>query len=283
MTTVTIRAADSAQALDEVMRCLGPDAMILSTRQYKGQVEVIAALAGAPPPADPAEPAPATGFSDHLLRELARPPVRSGVLPPRLPRRVVLVGPPGGGRSTLAARLAAESLRTPGAARPSLIAPRPDLLSAPGRLSAHARLLGLVPQRPVWKAGGPAHLASPAMDETQIIDLSDLPHLEPSQLTNLAHRADAAVWLVLPTGLHPIVLTQLCERFAGLASHVVLTRTDLCAPTSDDLDVPRQYGLSVSLLAGGGALMDALTAVVLPSLTDPASDDAALFPLGGVA
>ncbi len=241
MTTVTIRAADSAQALDEVMRCLGPDAMILSTRQYKGQVEVIAARASPPPPAASADGPHSTGFSDHLLRELARPPVRSGVLPPHLPRRVVLVGPPGGGRSTLAARLAAESLRTPGAARPSLIAPRPDLLSAPGRLSAHARLLGLVPQRPVWKAGRAAGLASPAMDETQIIDLSDLPDLEPAQLSDLASHPDAAVWLVVPTGLHPVLLDQLCARFAGLASHVVLTRTDLCAPSSDDLDVARAW------------------------------------------
>ena len=283
MATVTIRAADAAQALDEVMRCLGPDAMILSTRQHKGQVEVVAAPAGAALPVAPVSPPPVSGFSGHLLRELVRSQVRSGVLPPDLPGRVLLVGPPGGGRSTLAARLAAEALRTPGAARPTLIAPRPDVLTAPGRLSAQARLLGLVPHRPVWKAGDPADLPPPALDETQIIDLSDLPQLKPPHLTALADRADAEVWLVLPTGLHPTVLDRLCAQFAGSAHRVVLTRTDLCDPTTDDLEVPRLHGLTVSLLAGGGALIDALSALPPQPQTDAVSDDAVSSHFGGVA
>lgn len=300
MATVTIRAADAAQALDEVMRCLGPDALILSTRQNKGQVEVVASapVAGqgatgasatggsatgqangaALPLAAPIEPPIATGFSGHLLRQLARAPIRSGVLPPHLPGRVILAGPPGSGRSTLAARLAAEALRTPGAAQPSLIAPRPDLLTAPGRLSAQARLMGLVPHRPVWRVGEAADLAAPAVDETQIIDLSDLPQAEPSQLAEIAARADTALWLVLPTGLHPSLLDRLCEQFSGLASLVVLTRTDLCAPTPDDLAIPQRHGLTVSMLAGGGALLDALSALDLAPVADAATDDADFHP-----
>jgi hypothetical protein len=277
MATVTIRAADAAQALDEVMRCLGPDALILSTRQHKGQVEVVAAPSGGPVQPQ-AEPPVVSGFSGHLLRQLARSPVQSGVLPPHLPGRVILAGPPGSGRSTLAARLAAEALRTPGAARPVLIAPRPDLLTAPGRLSSCARLLGLVPHRPVWRSGEPVALPSPAVDETQIIDLSDLPQAEPSLLSGIAARADTALWLVLPTGLHPGLLDRLCQRFADLATHVVLTRTDLCAPTSDDLQTPRRHGLPVSLLAGGGALLDALSAVPVPPAFDAVAEDAVLHP-----
>jgi flagellar biosynthesis GTPase FlhF len=46
MTTITIRAADSAEALEEVMRRLGPDALILSTRQSRGMVEMVAGMAG---------------------------------------------------------------------------------------------------------------------------------------------------------------------------------------------------------------------------------------------
>ena len=40
MTTVTIRGADSQKAMDEVLRILGPDALILSTRHVAGMVEV---------------------------------------------------------------------------------------------------------------------------------------------------------------------------------------------------------------------------------------------------
>lgn len=279
MATVTIRAADAAQALDEVMRCLGPDALILSTRNHKGQVEVVAAPAGGLSPAAPAmaePPAVVPGFSGHLLRQLARSPARYGVLPPHLPGRVVLVGPPGAGRSTLAARLAAEAMRTPGAARPMLVAPRPDLLAAPGRLAAHARLLGLVVHRPVWRPGSPAELAAPGVDETQIIDLSDLPQAEPSQLSEIAVRADTAIWLVLPAGLHPDLLERLCARFCGLASHVVLTRTDLCAPTADDLRIPPRHDLAVSLLSGGAGLIDTLQPAGPAGLATPnAAPDAA--------
>lgn len=264
MATVTIRAADSAQALDEVMRCLGPDALILSTRQHKGQVEIVAAPAGGvpqPTPHAPETPSPlATGFSGHLLRQLAASQTASGVLPPHLPGRVVLVGPPGSGCSTLAARLAAEALRTGGAARPSLIAPRPDVLTAPGRLSGYARLLGLVPNRPIWRAEGAVALSAPAVDETQIIDLSDMPPADPARVIDLCARPDATLWLVLPTGLHPDLLDRYCGRFAGMASHVVLTRTDLCSPTAEDLDLPRRHGLPVSLLVGGTGLLDTLKA-----------------------
>ncbi|NEX45259.1 hypothetical protein [Pseudotabrizicola algicola] len=275
MGTVTIRAADSTLALEEVMRCLGPDALIVSTRQHMGQVEIIAAPAGgtAPLPSAPQPPEPrANGFAGQLLRQLARAPLHSGVLPPQLPGRVVLAGPPGGGRSTLALRLAAEALRSPGAARPVLVAPRPDLLTAPGRLSAQARLLGLVPHRPVWSPDGPFPLESPAMDTTQIVDLSDMPPLDPARLGEIAARSDAALWLVLPTGLHPAQIDRLCAPFAGLASHVVMTRTDLCPPTEDDLDPALRHGLPLSLLAGGAGLLDALTALAAPVTDTPASE-----------
>ena len=276
MATMTIRAPDSAQALDEVMRCLGPDALILSTRQHKGQVEIIAAPAGGvPSPAlASAEPiASAATFSGQLLRQIANAPQRAGVLPPHLPGRVVLAGPPGSGRSTLAARLAAEALRNPTAARPTLIAPRPDLLSPPGRLAAHARLLGLAPHRPIWRPEGPIDLRPPAPDETQILDLSDLPQIAPTRLSDVCAHADAALWLVLPTGLHPAVLERLCAQFAGMARHLVLTRTDLCAPTPDDLSIPARHDLSVALLAGGGGLLDALTAVSAVTSDDLATTD----------
>ena len=40
MSTIVVRASDTALAMDEVERRLGPDAFILSTKTNKGQVEI---------------------------------------------------------------------------------------------------------------------------------------------------------------------------------------------------------------------------------------------------
>lgn len=44
MSTIVVRASDSALAMDEVIRRLGPDALILSTKTKNGQVEIKASL-----------------------------------------------------------------------------------------------------------------------------------------------------------------------------------------------------------------------------------------------
>lgn len=245
------------------MRCLGPEALILSTRQHRGQVEIEAvsgdtALADLAPPA-PEKPDPAPQFAARLLRELTRRRRPDAVLPPNLPGRVVLVGPPGAGRSMLAARLAAEALRVPGARRPTLITPRPDLLCPPGALAGWARLLGLVPHRPVWANGIAGPLPAPATDQTQILDLSDLPPQDPDALAPLAAHPDAAIWLVLPTGLHPAYQDRLCRDWADKAALIALTRADLCPPTADDLGLNLRFGLPVALIAQGTGLLDTLS------------------------
>lgn len=271
MATITIRASDSAAALDEALRQLGPDAMILSTRQHRGQVEIVARSGNADDGAPPTPPAlrtpsglpplgsPAAGFGDHLRRAMTRDiVVAPQSLPPHLPGRIVLAGPPGAGRSMLAARLAAEALRAPAAARPVLIAPRRDALCAPGPLAGWARLLGLVAHRPVWGTAGAGPLAPPDPGETQIVDLSALPPLPSADLARLAALPEARLWLVLPAGLHPAYQDALCAPLAGLVDVLVLTRTDLCPPTPDDLDLPRRHRLPTGLVARGGALLDAL-------------------------
>lgn len=269
MTRLTIRGADTAQAMDEVLRVLGPDALILSTRQHRGLVEIEAASA------DEADltpaPRPEPSFAATLLSQLAARrggAGRADCLPPHLPRRVVLVGPPGSGRSLLAARLAAASLRLADAPRPRLIAPRPDSLTPPGVLSRHARLMGLVPDRPVWRPGQVPTLPAPAPDEVQIIDLSDLDAAaqQPDALAFLAELPGTALWLVIPTGLHPDWHDRLSATWAGRASMIVLTRADLCPPTADDMALPEQSGLPLGLIAAGTGLLDALS----PALTAPA-------------
>lgn len=290
MNTMVFSADDAARALDEAVRRLGPDALILSTRQVGGRVEVTAtapdaaelppepahppepARAAPPPPAEPAPPprAPAA-FAAEFLRRIAAepaaappglPPLR--VLPPDLPPRIVLAGPPGAGRSMLAARLAAESLRTEGAARPRLIAPRADLLVPPGRLSGWARLAGLQPERPVWPQSRITLPPLPTAGETQIIDLSDLPAFPAEALPQLVACPGAALWLVLPAGLHPRAHDLLCPPFSGRASCIALTRTDICPPTADDLALETRHGIPVGLYVGSPGLLDALS----PGLPD---------------
>lgn len=265
MTRLTIRAADSAQAMEELMRCLGPEALILSTRQHRGQVEIEAVSGDTPlddiAPRAPDRPAPEAPpqFASELLRALTRRRRPEAVLPPDLPGRVVLVGPPGAGRSLLSARLAAEALRVHGPRRPTLIAPRPDLLTPPGTLVGWARILGLVPHRPVWAKGAIGTLPAPAPDQTQILDLSDLPPQDPGALAPLAAHPDAAIWLVLPTGLHPEYQARLCRDWADRATLIALTRADLCPPTADDLTLGARFGLPVALIAQGTGLLDALS------------------------
>ena len=72
MTRIVVRAADSALAMDEVLRRLGPNAYILSTSQHKGLVEIQAASElPSPAAAEPEEPRPSV-FADLLKMRLAR-------------------------------------------------------------------------------------------------------------------------------------------------------------------------------------------------------------------
>ena len=287
MTTLTIRAADSAEALEEVMRRLGPDALILSTRQNRGMVEVVASMAdtrptaAAPTPAAPAlsprvVPLPAAPGANSFQARLAqaqplgveKAPVSaptsgptSGlphILPPYLSGRVILVGPPGSGRSLLAARLAAAALRTPGSPRPVLVAPRCDLLTGPGRLAGWARLMGLTLHRPVWTEGLPTRLALPDPTTIEIMDLSDMPAPAPEALAPLAKLSDSHIWLVLPTGLHPHLHSRICPPWAGIARLIALTRADLCPPTAEDHALHSSTGITPALLAEGPGLLDVL-------------------------
>lgn len=289
MATMTIRAADAASALDEVLRLLGPDALIVSTRQSGGLVEITAAPPGSPavapapaPAADgqpPRQPAPATapgsGFAARLRARME--PMPGALAVPPLPPRLILTGPPGSGTSLLAARLAAAARMARTGPQPRLIAPRTDALTPPGLLEGWARLMGLRPDRPVCPEGLAGVLPDPRPDEGQIVDLSGLPGTGPDDLRLAAAIADAQVWLVLPTGLHPSWQDRLCETWAGTADAIALTRADLCPPTDDDLALPARHGLPLALVAAGTGVLDALSAPPRPAAPANPSDQSTEF------
>lgn len=79
--SITIRAADSAQAMEEVVRRLGPDALILSSSRKDGQFEIVAMVEGEPHHEAPLAPAPAKeapGLADRLKEALSASPFASG-------------------------------------------------------------------------------------------------------------------------------------------------------------------------------------------------------------
>src|SRR3990167_6187737 len=81
MSTIVVRAPDSAQAMEEVLRRLGADAFILSTTQSNGQVEIRATSEAAP-----RRPV-VTAFADALRAKVDAP-----ALPARLHMQMSAAG-----------------------------------------------------------------------------------------------------------------------------------------------------------------------------------------------
>lgn len=244
MSWVRIYADDAAQALAEVARRFGEDALIVSTARKNSGVEVIVAHTG-----DPAEES-----------GLASPP-RSAAL--SLPSRLVLIGPPGAGVSLLAARLAAEQMRVDTSRSIQVIAPRTDPLAPISPLVAHARLIGLEARTPNWSVGQEGRMADPQGRMSQIVDMSGLGKGGISQVGRLLRTSGAVCWLVLPTGLHLQAQEAILPGYRQICSALALTRADLCPLTLEDRALPQRFGLPIALVAQGTGLLDACQAQTL--------------------
>lgn len=274
MTTVTIRGTDSQKAMDEVLRRLGPDALILSTRLVDGMVEMQASTGDAMPPTQTAPKAEGradhvTQFADVFRAETQRPyssdPLaalgRKLLMPDGLaeewPARLVIVGPPGGGKSMLAARLCARLLRSDPACRPVLVAPVPGTLLVEDRLRGWARLMGQPLDRP--SVQGTHALPAPHPDRPQIIDLSDVAGSAPDLAARLIDDDGAELILCLPAGLHPAHVARYCRDWQAFQPTVALTRLDLWWPEQDELTAIADHGLKLTRTATGTGLIDALS------------------------
>ena len=291
MSTIVVRAPDSAQAMEEVLRRLGADAFILSTTQVNGQVEIRATSEAAPRRpvvtafadalrAKVEAPGPAARLHLHLpseggmdlgaleerLREefLPDPSVTDAVSNPA--PRLILVGPAGAGKSMLAARLAAAIMRLGRGRRPRLIQPLQGAHLAEDRLRGWARLMGLQVERPQLDdlIRSPDWLPD---DEEfpQIVDLSDLPAITPDQVAELAAPQGSQVMLVLPVGLNARRIAAVVRPWAWLGPQLCLTRLDEADPTPEELAAMVDLGLPLALMAGGTGLLDALHR---PTITD---------------
>lgn len=285
MTAITVRAKTSQKAMEEILRRLGPDALILSTRKVDGQYELRASGDGAdmdPPETDEGE-AEAARPTLRATREAPsfersfraatlgtpRKPVANdphadlarrvffpeGLDEPIAPRSV-LIGPPGSGKSLLAARMAARILRSDRRLQPRLIAPAEGLLLHEDRLRGWARLMGLRLDRPTIQDALMMDAADPEFPE--IFDLSDAGTHTPDLAARLIDSDDAELILCIPAGTNPALTARLCRDWAAYQPTVCLTRLDLWEPETAELEAIADAGLKVSLVTAGTGQIDSL-------------------------
>lgn len=279
-TPVAIRAENTHRAMEELLRRLGPDALILSTRPVDGEVEILAL----PPDAAP-DPAAATAttaapepadFARALQRETARKAptdplaqlARRLFLPEALAEepvtRLLIAGPPGAGKSMLAARIAARLMLADPALRPQVVAPAPGAALVEDRLRGWLRLMGLTPDRPALAQA--FRLPDPPPFAPQIVDLSDIPAETLPLAARLVETDGAEVVLCLPAGLHPARVAKLCHDWHPLSPTVTLTGLDQWWPERGELDAIADTGLKLTRIAAGTGLIDALSRPGAPDL-----------------
>jgi hypothetical protein len=272
MTAITARATDSRKAMDELQRRLGPDALILSTRHIGGMVEITALPPNADPAAEPQQPvsfepssfaaalqastrraAAAADPVEHLSRNLLLP---EG-LAEDWPTRILIAGPPGAGKSMLAARLAARLMLAQPGVRPQIIAPVPATLLVEDRLRGWCRLMGLTPDRPTLATA--MALPDPTPATPQIIDLSDCLAEAATLAARLIETDGAELILCLPVGLHPARISRLCHDWQAFVPTITLTGLDQWWPERDELDAIAGAGLKLTRIAAGAGLINALS------------------------
>ncbi len=234
------RAARMAEAMAQVRAELGPDALILATRRVADGVEVTAALEPEAPIAVP-DPARARLLAHHDIPAALRPKL-GGELPQALAaalsfapiplgaedRPLLLVGPPGAGKTLTVARLATRLVMA--GRKPLVVTADGERAGAVEQLAAFTRLLGIelvVANHPVTLGRA---LARRRPEASVLVDSPGLDPLDPDQqaaLSALAATAGATVALVLPGGLHVAEAAELAGGFAAAgASILIATRLD---------------------------------------------------------
>jgi flagellar biosynthesis protein FlhF len=253
------RARSTAQALAEVRRELGEEAVILGVTRRGGGVEVTAAV-------EPQEEAPLPSRAAPEPRSLAwhnTPPtllerLRTGhlvealrrelcfaPLPAGQERPVLLAGPPGAGKTTTAGKFATRALLS--GAPPLLVTSDSNRAGAAEQLAAFARILGTgmamaATTEALLKALRGRRPGQPVVIDTAGTDPFDAEEM--ARLSAFARAVDAEMVLVLPAGLDPAEAAEIARIYAVAGCRLLL-------PTR--LDQARRLG-SVLAAAWGGPL-----------------------------
>jgi flagellar biosynthesis protein FlhF len=288
------------EAMRRVREELGPAAIILSTREEANAVFVTAAAEperAAPPPRAPqtadilaralayhgvpqdaaarilrALPANDTGTEASALATALDATYGFAPIPAQgLGRPILMVGPPGAGKSTTAAKLAA---------RAHLAGVEVSLANADGQrsqageaLAAFANILDI----PLIEVETPEKLVrartSRLLGPNTIIDtpgFNPFAAADLAQLNELALAADAEPVLVLPAGLDPVEAGEITEALALVApSRMITTRLDMARRLGSVIAAAEAAGLKFAdagispRIAGG---LESLSAPLLARL-----------------
>jgi flagellar biosynthesis protein FlhF len=251
----------TSQALAAVREALGEEAVVLATRRVGGVVEVTAALEVEEPllipPGAPLTPAEVPfALARHnmpapLALRLANTPIGEALDFAPLPteRPLLLVGPPGAGKTLTCAKLAARA--TMAGHMPLVVTADGTRAGAVEQLAAFTRLLRLT----LAVAAQPEVLAKslqrrepgqPAFLDGFGCDPFDAE--QAARLHRLIEAAGATPVLVLPAGLDAEEAEELARAFHLLgARHLIATR----------LDVARRLGGILAAASVGLALTEA--------------------------
>lgn len=240
------RAARMSDAMALLREELGAEAVILDTRRVAGGVEVTAALEAEepvliPPVAAPPTPAPIGPLAFHNLPAPLAHALGTGALdaalgatfgfaplPEARERPLMLVGPPGAGKTLTCAKLAARMVMHGGA--PLVATTDGQRAGAAAQLAAFTGVLGLtLAVAPSPAALGKA-LGRRGPGQPVLVDTAGCDPFDPAQavaLRGLAMAAGADLVLVLPAGLDAQEAADLARAFTALgARHLVPTRLD---------------------------------------------------------
>jgi flagellar biosynthesis protein FlhF len=258
------RAMAMPDAMEQVRRDLGEDALILTTRRTSGGVEVTAAVEGESEAAAPAIEAQRIAALDyHRLPPALVHKLEAGPLPFALSAAfrfcrldlaagsppLLLVGPPGGGKTLSVARLAARLVVH--GVHPLVITADDRRAGAVEQLAAFTRVLGLrliASSDPVAlkHAVADRHDDAPVLIDAPGLDAFDAKDRD--ELRVLAEVTKATVAVVLPGGI------DVCEA-ADLAAAYAATHATLLIATR--LDLARRLGGVLAAAATGLALAEA--------------------------
>ncbi|MBX9752944.1 MAG: hypothetical protein K5Q68_25370 [Roseococcus sp.] len=256
-------ARNATLALTAVREALGEDAVVLSTRRVGGGVEVTAALDLAEPELIEPEPDP-NDTPPELARHNLAPGLGAGFTgqdlatalagrlafePLPLDRPLLLVGPPGAGKTLTCAKLAARA-RMAGET-PLVVTADGARAGAVEQLAAFTRLLRLTLAVAALPEALAKALRARVPGQMALVDgfgCDPFDEAQAERLHRLIRAADALPVLVLPAGLDAEESAELARAFHRLgARHLLPTR----------LDLARRLGGVLSAACTGLALTEA--------------------------
>jgi flagellar biosynthesis protein FlhF len=231
-----------AEAMALVRADLGPDALILNTRNVPGGIEITAALEPETEPVQ-TDPARLAALTWHGVPRELHPALAHGNLEAAIAGALafgelqlvahapplMLTGPPGAGKTLTTVRLATRLVMSGTA--PLVVTTDGKRAGATEQLAAFTRLLGV----PLLVASHPVSLArallqrtggAPVLIDTSGADPRD--QVEAEELRGLAATAGADIALVLPSGMDPAEAAELAVAHAECgATALIVTRLDL--------------------------------------------------------